>query len=128
MRNSPALKPAGAAQCRQSPLLARVRSARAAAWKMQEDGKDSQQETAQILKKCAGLTLRSRNVRALTFENFRQDAKLKDIGSTSQSRLDAAINNPEVAKEMAQTAAKKRLEELKAIARDPPKPRAQVVK
>jgi hypothetical protein len=71
---------------------------------------------------------RSRYGRALTSENFRQDAKLKDIGSTSQSRLDAAISSPEVAKEMAQTAAKKRLEELKAIARDPPKPRAQVVK
>ena len=53
------------------------------------------------------------------------DTKLKDIGSTTKSRLDAAINDPEVAKEMAQSAAQKRLEELKALARDPPKPRAK---
>eukprot|EP00802_Teleaulax_amphioxeia_P015066 Tamp_15149.p1 GENE.Tamp_15149~~Tamp_15149.p1 ORF type:complete len:488 (+),score=148.51 Tamp_15149:152-1465(+) len=55
------------------------------------------------------------------------DTKLKDIGSTTKSRLDAAINDPAVAKEMAQSAAQKRLEELKALARDPPKPRAQAM-
>jgi len=59
-------------------------------------------------------------------DNENLDKKLKDIGSTTQGRLDAAINNPDVAKEMAQTAAQQRIEKLKAIAREPPKPRAQV--
>ena len=55
------------------------------------------------------------------------EEKLKAVGSTTKSRLDAAIENPEVAKEMAQSAAQQRIEELKKIAREPPKPRAQVI-
>jgi len=56
------------------------------------------------------------------------DERLKEVGSAMKSRLDAAINDPEVAKEMAQAAARKRIEELKARAMQPPKPRAQPIK
>ena len=42
------------------------------------------------------------------------EARLKDVGSTTKGRLVAAINSPEVAKQMAQEAAQKRIEELKA--------------
>jgi hypothetical protein len=55
------------------------------------------------------------------------EARLKDVGSTTKGRLDAAINSPEVAKQMAQEAAQKRIEELKARAREPPKPRTQAI-
>ncbi len=65
-------------------------------------------------------------------DSGKQDAddledKLKELGSTTKGRLDAAIDNPEVAKEMAKSAAQQRIDELKAIAREPPKPRAQVL-
>ena len=54
------------------------------------------------------------------------DDKLKEVGSTTKSRLDAAINDPEVAKDLAKQAAMARIEELKARAREPPAPRPQV--
>ena len=54
------------------------------------------------------------------------DERLKGVGSETKSRLDAAINDPAVAKVMADKAAKMRIEELKARAREPPKPRPQV--
>jgi len=69
-------------------------------WKMQEEGKEGKEA---------------------------MDERLREVGSNTMSRLDAAINDPEVAKAMAQSAALQRIEELKARARAPPKPRAKSI-
>jgi len=91
------------AQCGRLPTLSLARAPRTPAWAMQADSGNGKQDAEDL------------------------EEKLKELGSTTKSRLDAAIENPEVAKEMAKSAAQKRIDELKAIAREPPKPRAQVL-